>query len=123
MILKQSVFPLLEEYKKFFDITEDTIFAYDGNIYTNNELPNHLIIHETEHLLQQEMYGLQQWVDSYLNDKSFRLLMEIEAYKAQLASIKDRNARNSVLLESARNLASPLYGNIISYEEALKLLK
>ena len=122
-IRPQSEFPLIEEYAKHFKITENTIFAYDNAIYTNNDLPHHLIVHEETHLKQQERDGLDFWVNNYLKNEGYRLLQEIEAYKAQLASIPDRNARNLVRLESARNLSSALYANIISYEKALEMLK
>jgi len=122
ILYPQSEFPLLKEYSKHFDITPSTIFAYDHKIYSNNSLPEHLIVHEQTHHKQQDKYGLDNWVEKYLNDNKFRLLMEIEAYQTQLKSIKDRNTRVKVAMESAKNLSSSLYGNIIDYKEALKVL-
>ena len=122
-IKKQVEFPLLDKYKTIFDITNNTIFAYDGCIYTNNELSPDLLIHEQTHLKQQEKYGLDTWVEYYLKDVNFRLKVEIEAYRKQLESIKDREFRFHIRNESAKNLSSSLYGNIINYEEALKLLR
>ena len=122
ILYPQSEFPLLKEYSKHFDITPSTIFAYDHKIYSNNSLPEHLIVHEQTHHKQQDEYGLDNWVEKYLNDNKFRLLMEIEAYQTQLKSIKDRNSRAKVAMESAKNLSSSLYGNIIDYKEALKVL-
>lgn len=118
----QKEFPLLEEYAKVFAITERTIFAYDNIIYTNYDLPNDLVVHEKTHFKQQEKYGLVDWVEKYLKDPTFRLDMELDAYKKQLASIKDREWRNRVRLVSARDLSSDLYSNIINYHQALKLL-
>lgn len=124
IIKPQKEFPLLKRYKKVFpEIEEHTIFAYDGVIYTDQELPKHLIVHETRHLRQQEAMGLEKWVDKYLTDVSFRLQMEVEAYQVQVRSIADREHRNKVRIQSARALSSPLYGSIITMEEALKLLK
>jgi len=120
---KQSEFPLLDIYKEVFPVTEDTIFAFDHVIYTNNSIPEHLFIHETVHHEQQDRIGLTKWVQDYLHDDEFRLKMEVEAYRVQLLSIKDSNARAKVWIESAKNLSSDLYGNIISYKEAIKLLK
>ncbi len=122
-MLPQNQFPLLEKYKNYFEIDENTIFAYDNKIYSNNELPNHLIIHEQTHHKQQDRDGLEYWVDNYLNNKEYRLTQEIEAYKNQLKSIKDRNDRAKVWQESARNLSSPLYGNLLTYQEALKAIR
>lgn len=123
MFHKQSEFHLLEEYKKHFAVTKDTIFAYDHKIYTNNNLPKHLIVHEQTHHTQQDRDGLEYWVENYLNNPKYRLEQEIEAYKRQLESINDRNLRAKVWIESAKNLSSHLYGNIITYKEALKLIK
>ena len=119
----QSEFPRLQDYKLIFDVTPDTIFAYDHKIYTNNELPDHIIVHEMTHFLQQDEHGLDEWVTKYLQDPQFRLEMEIQAYQVQLKSIKHPKARVLTMMESAKNLASPLYGNLVSYKEALKLLK
>ena len=119
----QSEFPLIERYKKVFPIDNKTIFAYNGYIYTNFILPPDLIIHEETHLRQQDQHGLETWVDKYLTDKQFRLEMELGAYIAQLKSIKDKEFRGKVRNESAKTLSGKLYGNLITYQEALKLLR
>ncbi len=123
MIKQQSEFPLLQEYKKVFPIDDRVIFAYDHDIYTNYDLPPDIIIHEETHHKQQDKYGLDYWVENYLTDVTFRLKMEVEAYKKQLASIKDRNFRYQILLESVLHLSSGLYGSIITKDKAKELLK
>lgn len=123
MILKQHQFKRIEEYKKVFKVTEGTIFAYDGNIYANSPLPQHLIIHETVHLERQKEMGADKWVDKYLTDKEFRLNEEILAYREQLKSIKNRDERAKLLIKCSQDLSSPLYGNIVTFFEALKLLR
>ncbi len=120
---KQDEFPLLEEYKRVFPITPNTIFAHKETIYANKPLAPDIIHHEYIHLLQQEHTGVEVWVYNFLNDPTFRLHQELEAYKAQLDFIKDRNLRAKVRIECARNLSSPLYGNLINKETALELLK
>ena len=120
---KQKEFPLLKRYKKKFDVTDRTIFAYDGVIYCNYDLPRDLLIHEMTHLIQQEEMGVDTWVENYLDDIEFRLQMEIEAYRQQIISFRDRNDKAKCRIESAYTLSSPLYGSIISFEEALKKLK
>lgn len=120
---KQDDFPLLEEYRKVFPITNNTIFAYKDTIYANRDLPADIVHHEYIHLLQQEHDGLEVWVYKFLNDNVYRLRQEMEAYKAQLDFIKDRNQRARARMECVRNLSSPLYGNIISRETALEILK
>ena len=122
-VLSQKEFKLLEQYSSIFDVTEKTIFAYDGNIYSNYQLVPHLLVHEMTHLKQQEKYGLEQWVYNFLASVEFRLKMEVEAYRKQLASIKDRNFRMKIRIASAKTLSSSLYGDIINYEKAYALLK
>lgn len=122
-IKQQHEFPLRDVYAKVFPIDDKTLFAYDDCIYTNYDLPKDLLIHEMTHLHQQKRDGLEYWVKNYLHDPKYRLEVEIEAYKAQLSSIKDRNWRSVILNESANNLSSKLYGNLITKQEALKLLK
>lgn len=123
MIRPQKDFPFIDEYKKFFEITDRTIFAGGDSIYTDYPLSSDLLVHELVHLKQQAEYGLIEWVHDFIYNPKFRLEQEKQAYREQLKSIKDRNHRNKVRIESARNLSSGLYGNIISYEDAFKLLK
>lgn len=123
MLKPQSEFPLLEKYKEKFPINQFTIFAYDGSIYCDYPLPPDLVVHETTHLKQQEKYGLDTWVDRYLNDNKFRLDMELEAYRKQLASIKDRELRFHVKQDCIDSLTSGLYGNLLNREDAKLLLK
>ena len=116
-------FPLLSVYKEIFEVTDTTIFAYDHKIYSNHPLPRHLIIHELTHHKQQDEHGLDIWVKKYLHDPKFRLKMEIEAYQVQLQSIGNPQEKAMVLMSSAKDLSGELYGNIISYKEALKAIK
>lgn len=121
MIFKPtSEFPLLKLYQEKFYIDKNTIFAYDGVIYTNNELPENLIVHERTHLKQQEKYGLAEWVKSYLEDENFRIKMETQAYRNQLRSISDRNDRARMRMRCAIDLSGNMYGNIMTYDQAFK---
>lgn len=122
LILPQNQFRLLKKYKQYFKITDDTVFAYNKIIYSNNQLPPDVIKHEQEHFKQQEKYGLTNWVNRYLNEKSFRLEMEKSAYLVQLSSIKDQGLREAVRKDSINALCSGLYGNV-SKEKAESLLK
>jgi len=123
MIYKpQSEFPLLERYKELFEINQYTIFAYDKVIYCDYELPEHLQIHERRHLIRQQKMGVGEWVEKYLTDTRFRLNEEVISYREQLESVKNRSARHRLRLQCANDLASPLYGNIVTLQEAIKLL-
>ncbi len=121
-IRPQVDFPLMEEYKKHFDITEDTIFALGDDIYTDNPLSKDLMVHEMVHLKQQQIMGVKEWVYDFLYNPEQRLKFELEAYREQLKSITDRNRRSFMRKVCAEQLSSALYGNIISMEDAYDLL-
>lgn len=123
LIRPQADFPFIEEYKKKFDITKYTIFACYPSIYTDYALTPDLLVHEMVHLKQQEEIGLTKWVYDFLEYPEKRLEYELEAYREQLKSIKDRNYKVKVRYQSAKNLSSSLYGNICTFDEALELLK
>lgn len=113
MLKPQSEFPLLEKYKEHFPIHDRVIFAYGEYIYTNNPLSPDLLIHEKCHLEQQKKYGLDVWVERYLNDTEFRAKMEEEAYRKQLNSINDREHKFKVKLNIQKDIDSGLYGNVV----------
>lgn len=122
MIKPQSEFPLMERYKAKFPIDHNTIFAYNGDIYTNSKLTDDLLVHENVHLEQQKRLGLEYWVENFLNSDEFRLEMEMEAYKKQVDSIWDTSKRQKLCIQCAQNLSSGLYGDIISLSEAFDIL-
>ena len=122
MIKLQKEFPYLKEFRNKFPITPHTVFVFDGDIYSDYKLPPDILVHENKHLNQQEKVGAVKWITQYLEDDKFRLEQEIEAYKIQLESIKDRNERSECRRECASHLASKLYGKITSFREALDVL-
>lgn len=114
-------FRLLSQWSKIFKITDETVIAFAGKIYSNKPLYPDVLIHEKVHLDQQSRYGLENYTKRYLNDKEFRLAMEEEAYKAQLKSIKDKGLQEAVLEDCIIGLTSGLYG-IISERKAREML-
>jgi len=123
MYKPQSEFPYLQEFRNKFDITDETIFAYGEEIFTNFNLPDDLLAHELKHCERQNKIGKDKWIKNYLERDSFRLNEELIAFSAQLNSIKDRNERNEVRIKAARSLSGKLYGEIITYAEALNKLR
>lgn len=115
-------FKYLERYKQIFTVTPNTVFAYDNEIYCDTEVPLDILVHESKHIERQNKVGADYWVEKYLVDPNFRLEEEVLAYRQQLQAFTDRNERYKVKLECAKTLSSGLYGNIITYEQALKLL-
>lgn len=114
-------FRRLKEFSKFFKINKETVIAYDNVIYADRELYPDVLVHEKVHFKQQKKYGLETFTKKYLNDKKFRLEMEIEAYKIQLESIQDKDLREAVRKDCIIGLSSGLYGKI-SKQEAEDML-
>lgn len=110
-------------HEKFGVEWEDgVIITYQGSIYCKHELPKEKMIHENVHIVQQNFSGSNFWWDRYLEDSTFRLREEVEAYRAEAAyiqqNIKDRNKRYVMLRRICLDLASSMYGNICNAEEA-----
>ena len=109
------------------DFNQGVIFTYGDNIYTKNDLPDHLIIHESTHIKQQKSYGKEIWWEKYFTDEKFRYEQELEAYRKQYQFFtktnKDRNRRDKFLTIIAGDLSGSMYGNIIEHSEAKKVIK
>lgn len=107
------------------------IVAYYPNIHVGprSVLTKPKEMHEFTHLLQQQNYptGPKGWWERYLSDKDFLLEQEIQAYKVETEwhkkHTKDRNAVHRAIHGNALTLSSSIYGGIISYSEAYKLIK
>src|SRR5574343_502372 len=121
IIYPLNKFRRLKEFSKVFKIDENTVIAYDGNIYSNKPLYPDVLEHDKVNFKQQKKYGLLNFTNKYLNNRAFRLEMEAEAYKVQLESIKDEELREAVRKDAIIGLCSGLYGKM-SKKEAEKLL-
>jgi len=123
--------PNIKEIKKVFDLTGmNPIFAFGDVIFNpgGREIDEPLAFHETTHSIQQENYGsVGSWWERYLVDKDFRLEQEIPAYRNQYARycelVKDRNRRIKYLYSLAYNMASPMYGRMVDFNSALKIIR
>jgi hypothetical protein len=123
--------PLRTTLKATFgaDYDNNIIFTIGDKIYAKNGLPLDLVVHETTHVHQQTRRNINPtiWWDRYIADPQFRLIQELEAYQNQYQYViethKDRNTRAKALSQFARDLSSPIYGNVITYNEALKRIK
>lgn len=120
--------PIYDEAKAAFDFDEKTtIFTYGDTIYNPAGIvvSLDLITHERIHELQQtDMHthgkllknGPKKWWKKYIADSDFRFHQELEAYAAQYEyykrNIKDRNRLNAYLVQMARELEGPMYGNM-----------
>ncbi len=119
---------LREKFGESADWDKGTVIAVGDTIYAKDDMPQSLIVHEVTHLEQQKKIGVEKWWNQYLNDGKFRLDQELEAYRAQAQHIKNdpktsRQVYRSTVSWLAKGLSGSMYGNIISYEEALRLIK
>lgn len=103
------------------------VFVYAPNIYSpaGIELRPDLLVHEEVHIKRQGKHP-QGWWDKYLIDKDFRLREELAAYQEQyryMVEHYDRAKRRAILSSIVKDLAGPMYGGIITREQATKLIK
>lgn len=101
--------------------------AFGYETYANQDIPLDYQVHEMVHLRQQcfsKFVGVFWWI-LYLLSKRFRYSQELEAFREQYRWIlvNQNFWRHRKLDEYASQLSSPLYGKIVSYEEAKKQIK
>ena len=107
-----------------------TAFAFGNTIYSKDELPDHLIVHEKVHLNQQgrNFFTAWIWLALYLCSKKFRYAMELQAYRAQWQFIKKAKHyryqwKENALEKMAGDLSDNLYGRIVSFTDARHAIK
>lgn len=120
--------PNFREIVKAFPITGKEIFAYSHRIYnpSGQKIPKSLIEHEMVHFRQQDAIGVDYWWDKYLIDPEFRLAQETEAHVREYRIARvgiPREDASYVRNQIANRLCSSLYGNMLTRQAALKLIK
>lgn len=127
---KPKIYDLLHD--KFGVEWEDGIAITYGNVvYSKNDLRPDLKVHEQVHIDQQTFPGMspELWWKRYIDDSEFRLKQEVEAYREQVkffqrnVGLMSRNNRRHWISQLAKDLSGSMYGNVISYEKALLLIK
>lgn len=122
--------PNIEDIKKYFPHYEkhQPLFCYGDTIYNpfKLEVAKDLEVHEEVHSKQQGEFP-DVWYYKYFNDLQFRLEQEKEAYGEQYKFIKgldmSRNLKDWKKEKMAEALSGELYGNLISYVEAERLIR
>ena len=106
---------------------EGVAFTYGDTIHSKNEPYADLVAHEEVHERQQLRITPELWWDRFFTSVEFRLDQELEAYRVQFKFIKkhvkDRNRQAKHLDFFAKSLSGTMYGNMISYREASKLIR
>ena len=104
------------------------VFTYGDKLYNpdGENIADHLMVHEETHRKQQSQTTPQEWWRQYLVDEKFRLEQELLAYRLQYRFMKTkgypRNYRRDVLNKIAKDLSGPMYGHIVSRNEAKNLI-
>jgi hypothetical protein len=122
--------PRFAEILKVFPMAGDpgVIFAWGEVIYnpSGGKLRQEIISHEEVHGKRQGN-AVESWWDRYLIDPQFRLEEELPAHKAEYmrfcARHSNRAKREHYLMHVAEKLSSPLYGNVITMQKAVDLLR
>jgi hypothetical protein len=106
------------------------IFTWGPFIFNpeNTKVTRELHAHEEIHSEQQglEDSKILDWWDRYIVHPEFRLSQEIPAHRAEYKAFCKRHgasfARAKYLNHAARRLASPLYGNLLPFDAAHRVL-
>jgi len=122
---------ILKKANEMFDVVFESgvVFTYDDEIFTySGEISEDLYIHELHHCAQQYKYGsVEEWWKKYFDNVEFRLTQELECYRKQYRwikeNLKNREEINRLLFHYAKCLSGKMYGNLITMNEALKLIK
>lgn len=103
------------------------IFAYGGQIYApGGRRPSPALqAHESVHCERQGTRP-EHWWELYLTDPVFRLEEELLAHRAEYRAYCARHANRAKQAQAlegiARKLAAPLYGGLISPEDARRAI-
>ena len=123
----QAFPPNIDEIRARFNPPPGTVFAYGDTIYSpaRVDLPADLVAHEKVHFTQQAAAGgPEAWWRRYIDDPEFRLDQELEAYRVQYGTLADlpRPERRRRLAAICGQLASSMYGSIVTKEQARRLI-
>lgn len=105
------------------------LYAYGDTLYNPSgvKVTPWIMAHEEVHGMRQEDEGmsLDRWWDEYINYPDFRLKEELLAHQAEWKSFKAEHVYDpgvfrvlGYLDTISTRLSSPLYGSLLSFEEA-----
>lgn len=132
MRVVQALPPMFDEIDAAFHVRgRAVIFAWGDTIYNpaGIAVSAELHAHEVVHGVRQEQHpgNVEGWWRRYIDEPEFRFDEELPAHVAEFKSICDqqrprwhseRNMRRTIAAHVARKLSAPLYGSLISLEDA-----
>lgn len=120
--------PLFDEIDAKFRVRgKPIIYAWGPLIYNpmGVRVPIQLQAHEAVHGKRQGD-DIEGWWRRYIDDAAFRLAEEIPAHRAEYLVLAtgaiNRQQRRHVLRVTAKRLAAPVYGRMVSLRLATKLI-
>lgn len=125
----EGVPPNYDKIKEKMNPPARAIFCYGGTIYApvGADITPELHAHEQVHCTRQGE-DIEGWWDQYLVDPQFRFDEELLAHKAEYAAYlagrnPNRASRRRVLKVIAKRLSGPLYGRVVTFDKAVRLVK
>jgi len=103
------------------------IYAYGDRVYAANgaTVSPEKVAHEAVHCVRQGD-DVNGWWMRYIAEPAFRLAEEVPAHVAEYVAMCEmsggRSARRRAIKIVAAQLASPLYGRLLSYDEAKRVI-
>ena len=120
--------PMYAQINRAFDVRgKPVIFTWGGVIHNPSRIniSPELMVHEGVHA-QRQGDTPDAWWQDYIADEHFRLAEEIQAHRAEYADVCLRaptdKVRETALHRIAARLSSPLYGSMVDYYEARRLV-
>jgi hypothetical protein len=116
--------PMFRQINQAFNVRgKPVIFCFGDTIYnpTGMTISPALRVHEGVHSQQQDKDPFAWW-NYYIDDPTFRLDQELPAHRAEWQFLRDSGSSETALVGVATRLSSPLYGSLIDYEEARRLI-
>lgn len=128
-MLKQTILienpPIYDRIAQVFDVEGKSIlYAWGDRIYNPGGIiiPKELISHERIHGERQgtDEASVLAWWDRYLVDAEFRFNEELPAHREEYLSLAKRHRDKQMLYLQyvGEKLASSLYGNMVTVEQA-----
>ncbi len=120
--------PIFEAAREVFGpVVERAIFSWGDKIYNLSGFPLSpaLKAHEAVHGERQLADGVERWWQDYLVDPRFRLIEEGIAHRAEYETAVEggnRLQRRSALKVIAGRLSGPMYGHMLTKEQAKRLI-
>lgn len=129
-IIQVAYPPIMDKIEQTFGALRGRAILYAWGEYVFNPMgvliPKQLMFHEWVHG-QRQGKNPEGWWEVYMADTDFRLREEILAHRGEYDAFcmlyKDRNVRSNYLTKVARKLASPLYGSMVSFMQAKKVIE